>query len=96
MEIKEFHINNRDNKDSNINDSLRKKYLKFSNRKILINVSALVLFISAYYLYYLSLEKCFDGVNSCSRKWKWMMKKVKELIISIIIIIHKIISRFHI
>ena len=103
MEIKELHINNRDNKDSNINDSLRKKYLKFSNRKILINVSALVLFISAYYLYYLSLEKCFDGVNSCSRKWKWMMKKVKELIISIIIInfnivliIHKIISRFHI
>ena len=43
MEIKELHTNNRDNKDSNINDSLRKKYLKFSNRKILINVSALVL-----------------------------------------------------
>ena len=60
MEIKEVHINNRDNKDSNINDTIKKKYLKFSNRKILINVSALVLFISAYYLYYLSLVAVLD------------------------------------
>ncbi len=100
IEIKESYTNVPDNKNSNINDSFRKKYMKYSNRKI--NILALILFIISYYCYYLSLEKCFDGIDLCTRKWNWIMTKLKQLIISVIIInfnivliIYKIISKFH-
>lgn len=66
------------------------------------NIFVLILFISSYYLYYLSLEKCLDGFDICGKKKKWIFRKVIEAFISYIIlsiiielIIYKIISKFH-
>ena len=48
-------------------------------------------FILAYFLLYVlylkSLEKCFDGEDGCSFKFKWIMARVKEGIISCILIV---------
>ena len=78
--------------------------LKKENKKIskICNIPSLLLFIVSYYFYYLSLEKCFEGEEACSKKWEWIMLKLAQLIISIIIIIFLIlliifdkISKFH-
>ena len=44
-----------------------KKYLKMGNEKIakIGNIISLLLFIISYYFYFLSLEKCFEGVAAC-------------------------------
>ena len=70
--------------------------------KFFFNILGLVLFIISYYLYFLSLEKCFEGIDKCSKKWEWIMLKIAQLIISLIIIIiliilmiYNIISKFH-
>ena len=61
---------------------------KKENKKIskICNILSLLLFIVSYYFYYLSLEKCFEGEEACSKKWEWIMLKLAQLIISIIII----------
>ena len=67
------------------------------------NIFISSIFFIAYYLYNLSLEKCFFGVDDCGNKMPWIRKKVKQLSASCIIIsflfflilINKI-SRFHI
>ena len=66
------------------------------------NLISIVLFVISYGLYGLSLEKCFDGIDECSRKWNWIKAKLIEYTISIIIIIFliiliifQIISKFH-
>ena len=66
------------------------------------NLISIVLFVISYGLYGLSLEKCFDGIDECSRKWIWIKAKLIEYTISIIIIIvliiliiFQIISKFH-
>ena len=60
------------------------------------------IFIIIYYLYYLSLEKCFDGESECSRKINWIKKKINEgllctffLLFFCELMIHKIISKLH-
>ena len=82
----------------------KKKNLKMGNEKIanICNIISLLLFIISYYFYYLSLEKCFGGEEECSKKWEWIMLKLAQLIISLIIIIFLIlliiydkISKFH-
>ena len=91
--------------------SILKRNIKRTNRKkkklifafsIFINLFALVLFILSYHFYYLSLEKCLEGINKCTLKWNWIKTKIRQLIISVMIInfllvliIHKIISKFH-
>ena len=67
-----------------------------------LNIFILILFISSYYLYYLSLEKCLEGNDLCGIKNKWILKKVIQASVSYIIlailielIIYKIISKFH-
>ena len=50
------------------------------------NIFVLILFISSYYLYYLSLEKCLDGFDICGTKKKWIFRKVIEAFISYIIL----------
>ena len=69
---------------------------------IFLNLISLLLFISSYYFYYLSLEKCLEGEDVCCKKNKWIMLKIKQLIISIIInsfllflIIYGILSKLH-
>ena len=70
--------------------------------KIIMNIISLMLFIVAYYYYYLSIEKCLNGETECSQKWNWIKLKVEQLIISTLIIfflfaliIYKIISKLH-
>ena len=74
-------------------------YKRFS--KIII-YSFNFIFVIIYYLYYLSLEKCFDGEAECSRKIKWIKKKLNEgllctffLLFCCELMIHKIISKLH-
>ena len=45
------------------------------------------LFISAYILQLLSLEKCYEGFDLCSLKTKWIENKVYEAIISSLILV---------
>ena len=45
---------------------------------IFIYIFILILFISTYYLYYLSLEKCLDGNDICGNKKNWIIKKIIE------------------
>ena len=59
-------------------------------------------FIISYILYYLSLEKCFDGEELCGNNMKWIYKKLFELILScelisllIATIIFNYTSKFH-
>ena len=50
------------------------------------NIFSLFLFFLAYILYYLSLEKCYEGFDLCSLKTYWIEKKIIEIVISCIII----------
>ena len=61
---------------------------KYKNKnQIYKDVTIIILFIFAYFLFFLSLEKCYEGEASCCRKFKWMKKKVVEELISCFIII---------
>ena len=93
----------RHHKKLGINNRIKKQYLYNYYSKIIVNLFALILFITSYYFYYLSLEKCFSGIDACTQRWFWILTKVKQLVISvmiinfnIVLIIYKIISRFHI
>ena len=76
---------------------------KTSNKfPIFINLMSLLLFVSSYYFYYLSLEKCLEGEDVCCKKNNWIILKIKQLIISVIIIvillfliIYGILSKLH-
>ena len=72
-----------------------------SNSKI-INYCSTFIFIVIYLLYYLSLEKCVDGHRRCSKRTKWIRKKLNEgLICSVLLLImfelmiKKCISKMH-
>ena len=61
----------------------------FSKREIIIKSVlflykywTFIIFLIAYVLYYLSLEKCLDGEELCGNNMKWIYKKLRELIIS--------------
>ncbi len=45
-----------------------------------------ILYLISYLLYFLSLEKCFEGEDVCCLKMKWMIKKLIELLISCLIL----------
>ena len=69
---------------------------------IFFNLISLLLFIISYYFYFLSLEKCTKGDDECTRKWDWIKLKIMQfctsaaiIIFLIILIIYKIISKFH-
>ena len=44
-----------------------------------------LLFFFIYLYYFLSLEICTDGIEICSQKFEWIIKKVKQEIISCIL-----------
>ena len=62
-----------------INDS---KYYLGKIKKILI----FIMFCHIYYFYYISLESCFDGEGPCSSYIKWIKKKVKQEIVSCLLL----------
>ena len=71
-------------------------------KSFLFKYTALFIFIISYILYYLSLEKCFDGEELCGNNMKWIYTKVFELILScelisllIATIIFNFTSKFH-
>ena len=76
-----------------------------NNKKIFnifFNLIGLILFVASYYFYYLSLEKCFEGEDACSKKLEWIKLKIIQLIISVVIIIvlliliiYSILSKLH-
>ena len=110
--IKKYAILNDIN---NINSSKKKKFKNsiINDKYLIINFLYhhknffTYLFISfsffiVYLLYYLSLEICTEGVGKCSEKFSWIIKKIKELIYSCILMemmiqlmIFKIISKKH-
>ena len=63
-----------------------KKYYIFYIKKNLSKLIILLLFILNYYLYFLSLEKCFDGFDVCGEKVKWILKKLSQAVISFFIL----------
>ena len=61
-----------------------------------------IFFLLSYLLYYFSLEKCTEGMDECPRNVSWIKSKIKEVILSCLImvilielIIYKKISRLH-
>ena len=59
-------------------------------------------FFISYLLYFLSLEKCTEGIDKCPIKTNWIKRKLKQFIFSCLImmilielIIYKKISQFH-
>ena len=70
--------------------------------KILYKLFINGLFILSYYLYYLSLEKCFDGFDACGTRNNWISKKSLQALISVFILtllfegmIYKIVAKIY-
>ena len=59
-----------------------KKTIKIDRRSFLCKHTTSIFFIVGYILYYLSLEKCWDGEELCGNNMSWIYKKVIELILS--------------
>ena len=60
----------------NINKSKNINIVKIFSK--IVKYSSNVIFIVVYYLYFLSLEGCFEGEKKCSKKSKWIKKKTDE------------------
>ena len=74
----------------------RQKVVKSSGKRIKVldiffNLIAFLLFTISYYFYFLSLEKCLKGQEVCSTNWDWIKLKIKQFIISAILVIFLII-----
>ena len=85
-------------------EKFNKKYIKYKVLYTKINdILSTLLFCLSYYLYYLSLEPCFSGVDTCGNNVKWIFMKVFQLssaciILSILflLIIFNVITKLHI
>ena len=96
-ETENFNTNN-DVPEIIVKDS---KYFKNKIVDILKKLS-IVFFILCYVLYFMSCEKCYDVEDVCSSKVAWIFTKIKEELISCIImsillqfILFKKISKIH-
>ena len=79
------------------------KYYKKRLKKIIKKLILFIGFILIYYLYFISLEPCYEGEGFCPTHTDWIKKKVFEELISsfilavmIQLIVLKKISKFHI
>ena len=86
------------------NRNKKKKKIVYNNilKSKLKNILAFSMFLISYYLYYLSLEKCYKGADKCCQKLRWIKKKVIQELSSCTLItallqfiFYKIISRLH-
>ena len=82
----------------------------FSKIEIIIKIALFlykywtsIIFLIAYILYYLSLEKCIVGEELCGNNMKWIYKKLRELILScelisflLLLIVFNYSSKLHI
>ena len=95
--------NNNSNKTIKNQNEMNDKNRTYKQKYIAKNIRNFLLFLFAYLLYFLSLEKCYDGMDECCMKQKWIKMKLIEEIISCIIIsimfilmFYEKISKFHI
>ena len=62
------------------------KYYTRKSREIIKHIFISVLFSLSYYFYYLSLESCFDGEGPCSSYINWIKRKIKQELISCLLL----------
>ena len=67
------------------------------------NIISLIFFCFSYYLYYISLEKCFSGIDVCGRDIRWIFRKAFKIVVScfissilLFLIYYKQLSKLHI
>ena len=99
-EYKENLLISEDLKNLDINLTPRSNFELF--KKYFPIVITILSFLLSYFLYYLSLEPCFGGFDTCVFKKAWIKSKLIEAILSIIIntvlfelMIFKKISKLH-
>ena len=62
--------------------------MKFEKiKKKFFNSSIFISFFLVYFLFFLSLEGCYEGEDKCCMKWNWIKKKIIEESISIFLTI---------
>jgi hypothetical protein len=68
--------------------SSNENYFKRKKIKIKFKLSnfAYMLFFISYFLYYLALEKCMQGIFECGKKIEWINRKLIQAILSSVII----------
>ena len=78
-----------------ISNKRKKKIFTLSN-------TVYILFFLSYFLYYLSLERCMQGIFECGKKIKWINRKLTQAVLSSVIIcillelmILRIITKLH-
>ena len=76
----------------------------YKRKKIIFKLtnSVFIIFFLSYFLYYLSLERCMQGIFECGKKIEWINRKVIQAILSSVIIgilielmILSLISKLH-
>ena len=70
-----------------INILIKKKKAKKKVNECHLNIVIFILFILSYYLFFLSLERCYEGEDICCMKFSWIKVKLVEESISCIITI---------
>lgn len=73
-------------KKKEINKRKKIKKKKIVNESY-FNIVIFIFFILSYYLFFLSLEQCYEGVDICCKKFRWIKVKLVEESISCIITI---------
>jgi hypothetical protein len=60
----------------------------YKRKKIIFKLSNVVymLFFLSYFLYYLALERCMQGIFLCGKKIEWINRKLTQAILSSVII----------
>ena len=56
------------------------KYYKEKIKKLKKPISIFIGFGLSYFLYFLSLESCFDGEGPCTGKYNWIKLKIIEAV----------------
>ena len=78
------------------------KHYKAKIKKLRKNYYVILGFFLLYVYYFKSLEKCFDGEDGCSFKFKWIMDRLREgitscvlMVIMMQLLLFNIISKVH-
>lgn len=96
-----YSYKNKNNISNHIIIKVIKNFIR-KNKKFIRNFIIFIIFGLTYLLYFLSLESCFEGEGPCSIRVKWIKTKIKQELISCILlaiivqlIIVKKISKYH-
>ena len=64
------------------------RYYNFIQKIIKKINKYLFYYLISYFLFFLSLEKCYEGADACSIKKNWIIAKIVELTISCLILVY--------